>query len=134
MSKVDRLCMRLGDCSARRTDLRFRIAESMRYAFVGSTIVKWVNEIAEISEKIGALKAAIETEMANVSENDRAAVAFDGMREFDFGEPVDLRMASGGYDPSTLAGQLCVECGKGRDLDANGRCSECAMCVAGAGA
>jgi hypothetical protein len=28
----------------------------------------------------------------------------------------------------------CVECGKARTVDANGRCSECARCVGGGAA
>lgn len=127
MSKVTGLCAQLGDCSQRRTDLRFRVAESMRYAFVAAQIIKWVNEIAEVSEKIGQLKAGIEVELAKVSDNDRAAVTLAGMSEFG---------AEEGGLMSTVYGlrSTCVECGKHREVDTNGRCSECSLCVAGAGA
>jgi hypothetical protein len=68
------------------------------------------------AEEIGQLQCAISEEQGRLfMERIRAD-----------GEQPDLRMASGT--------PICVECRKGRLLDENGRCSECAGMVAGASA
>jgi hypothetical protein len=41
----------------------------------------------------------------------------------------ETRKARVGCGP--YVAHTCVECGKSRELDSNGRCSECALCVAG---
>lgn len=101
---TQRLCDLVGTQVARRNDMR-RLMDAMQDAAV----------------MIGQTQAAIAEEQGRLMMEElrqRTKEAFGP------GEPPNLWMASGT--------PICVECRKGRLVDENGRCSECAGMVAGA--
>lgn len=108
MSKMEKLTERLCDLVGNQVERRYEMKRLM-------------DAMQDAAEQIGQTQAAIAEEQGRLMMEEirqRAKEAFGP------GEPPDLRMASGA--------PICVECGKSRLLDENGRCSECAGMVAGA--
>jgi hypothetical protein len=131
MSGVAVLAGRMGALASRRVELRMRMAEKAQLHFMGSTVLDWMNQIAELSEEIGVLKTRLQAQVNTGAK--------DGFAEAGPGVPVDLRMACplppDGQEGRRASGaRFCVECHEMRPLDENGRCGVCAMCVAGGAA
>ena len=112
MSKLEKLTQRLCDLVGNQVARRGEMTRLM-------------DEVQQNAEAIGQTMAAIAEEQGRLMLEElrqRTREAFGPLA----GEQPDLRMASGT--------PICVECRKGRLLDENGRCSECAGMVAGASA
>ena len=133
-AKLRRLAERMSDLVARRTELRFRVAGSVKRLpqirtgrLVEETLaIGAVNEIAEISEEIGQLQVAMADEQGRM-ERERREKTDHGDTEdteksdpADPGVPVDLVLHSG----------PCIECGQSSELDGSGRCALCEILVA----
>lgn len=140
MSKLRLLTDRMVAQTARRSELRFRVAEILQRMGTAplpmdeALATAAVNEIAEVSEAIGQVQVAIADEQGRIgaerlggtrrrgdpSSPDFAEARAERRDPADPGVPVDLAMHSG----------PCVECGESRDLDGNGRCALCEIMVA----
>lgn len=110
MSKLETLTERLCDLVGNQVERRYEMKRLM-------------DAMQDAAEQIGQTQAAIAEEQARLMMEEIRQRTKDGFGP-DAGEQPDLRMASGFT--------ICVECRKGRVLDENGRCSECAGMVAGA--
>lgn len=73
--KLHKLTDRMGDLTARRAELRLRIAGVCVKQPEGASVMAWANQVAKISESIGEIKVAIADEQGRIT-----AEAFDAAR------------------------------------------------------